>query len=766
MKRIDLGPVTAYAMAVEKGYEGTEEEFAILMAESGNNALRAEAAADRAEDVLQSVPLDFKEVSQSVNAMQTDAKLQNDNVDSRALEQGFLNNINRPSEWVQGGSQGDGGIVGEDSPYYRNRISSKGFYYRGDFDAIHANAPYQINVFQFADDGAYLGETGNYYNIHISELPDMAFCRIQVRNSEDPDGAIDPSAGENILIMKEADTNSEYERGDINVDQGYDVPASGPNWWNRFRTRGFANDVSSMQIDAGYRLGLYAYDKHSRKLIDYRTINGPAEFCLSDAYAYRFVFFKNGYETIMFDDVRHYGLNAYRGTDSWTSLKTDWQNGYIGGNGEVLVTTDLYRNKNIVTTSFIPRTVNIVRCVSPYVAQYHQYDADGKYIGASDVSRLLVIPDQDCRYRIQVRNAYGTDGPDIDPSIAENVDFVEGAFSTRYGNAAYFAPFDGVNSYYRGHQGNYGRFNRYTTTAELYAAFDELIAASGGYIRKTVLGKCSDGVQDLIRLDCVETGVYADRTDRANKPKVIIVAGQHGGEKCSCYSLYYWLKDMIEHWQQDGRLEYVRYHCHLIIIPVANPYGFDKVQYHNANDVNLNRNYVANWDGSGNGGSGPLSEPETQTIAALVKKERSAIYLADYHCNGDSTTLPDGAKPNWHSQLQTYDAVHDSIGTASKTHIDNISRHWWIEYSDFLKKEVDGSCGSVDTGYWETGLPTLQGYASRNGIIANTFEGLNGFTDREGFGAEGAEACTKLIGNWIMAVLMHYARYFDISNFE
>ena len=72
MNKLDLGAVTAYAMAVEKGYEGTEEEFAALQAESGNNAVRAEAGADRAQQILDSIPLDFQEVSQGVATLTED----------------------------------------------------------------------------------------------------------------------------------------------------------------------------------------------------------------------------------------------------------------------------------------------------------------------------------------------------------------------------------------------------------------------------------------------------------------------------------------------------------------------------------------------------------------------------------------------------------------------------------------------------------------------------------------------------------------------
>ena len=45
----DLGPVSAYAMAVMHGYSGTEEEFAETIAESGNYALSAKKDAAAAE---------------------------------------------------------------------------------------------------------------------------------------------------------------------------------------------------------------------------------------------------------------------------------------------------------------------------------------------------------------------------------------------------------------------------------------------------------------------------------------------------------------------------------------------------------------------------------------------------------------------------------------------------------------------------------------------------------------------------------------------
>lgn len=66
MNKIDLGAVSAYALAKEKGYQGTAEEFSTLMMQSGDNALRAEAAANRAEEILGSIPPEYTELSNQV----------------------------------------------------------------------------------------------------------------------------------------------------------------------------------------------------------------------------------------------------------------------------------------------------------------------------------------------------------------------------------------------------------------------------------------------------------------------------------------------------------------------------------------------------------------------------------------------------------------------------------------------------------------------------------------------------------------------------
>ena len=60
-----IGPISAYAIAVANGYTGTEEQFATQIANASANAARAEAAADHADTVTESLPADFYDVEKN-----------------------------------------------------------------------------------------------------------------------------------------------------------------------------------------------------------------------------------------------------------------------------------------------------------------------------------------------------------------------------------------------------------------------------------------------------------------------------------------------------------------------------------------------------------------------------------------------------------------------------------------------------------------------------------------------------------------------------
>ena len=68
----NAGIVTAYGAAVRGGYTGTYDEFCDMMANSANNAAEADAAADRAEAVLESIPSDYSTLSNDVSDLKAD----------------------------------------------------------------------------------------------------------------------------------------------------------------------------------------------------------------------------------------------------------------------------------------------------------------------------------------------------------------------------------------------------------------------------------------------------------------------------------------------------------------------------------------------------------------------------------------------------------------------------------------------------------------------------------------------------------------------
>ena len=67
MATYDAGIVTAYGAAVRGGYTGTYEEFCVQQANFAQYAERTEDAAERAEEILESIPSDYSELSSAVD---------------------------------------------------------------------------------------------------------------------------------------------------------------------------------------------------------------------------------------------------------------------------------------------------------------------------------------------------------------------------------------------------------------------------------------------------------------------------------------------------------------------------------------------------------------------------------------------------------------------------------------------------------------------------------------------------------------------------
>ena len=134
--------------------------------------------------------------------------------------------------------------------------------------------------------------------------------------------------------------------------------------------------------------------------------------------------------------------------------------------------------------------------------------------------------------------------------------------------------------YFRGRGDSYSAeaFTNDTQYADYIEKFKALITGHEAYVTETELGAASDG-QSIYVYDFKPVRWDDELT---NIPKIIIVAGQHGWEKCNVFGLYYFAKDLLNNWFGSPALEYLRHHVELMIVPVVNTYGFDNFQYKNA----------------------------------------------------------------------------------------------------------------------------------------------------------------------------------------
>lgn len=139
-----------------------------------------------------------------------------------------------------------------------------------------------------------------------------------------------------------------------------------------------------------------------------------------------------------------------------------------------------------------------------------------------------------------------------------------------------------------------------------------------------------------------------DRDSNMQKfPVVMLGANEHGytpdprEPAIVCARL---IKDLAECKNADnGFLNYLKNNVMLVIIPVINPYGFnrsDGTGYYNSNGVNINRNYDCpgwgNLDDAGPQGDYGGSEIETQYVMNTITESKSAVAIS-IHALGHST---------------------------------------------------------------------------------------------------------------------------------
>jgi len=245
-------------------------------------------------------------------------------------------------------------------------------------------------------------------------------------------------------------------------------------------------------------------------------------------------------------------------------------------------------------------------------------------------------------------------------------------------------------------------FGQNTSYADSQALWRALPAQSNGYITETELGAIYAGGPVMYKYTL--NPPYQARSGK-NLPHVFIVTSIHGHEKSSTYGLYYLVKDLLEHANDNPVLTFLRNYVKFTVIPMANPWGWDQNKRQNENGVNLNRNFSTSaWSkydeestyitpGAYNyRGESPFSEIETQFIRDAVIAEQDDITLMiDGHTNGLNTTDPATiASPMLNSKNTDIEAVK-ATAIGADMYISGLKTHMDALYGTNLGNIVYGS---------------------------------------------------------------------------
>lgn len=310
-------------------------------------------------------------------------------------------------------------------------------------------------------------------------------------------------------------------------------------------------------------------------------------------------------------------------------------------------------------------------------------------------------------------------------------------------------------AYYKGVADSYenSAFGWTTKYTDFIAMWKSVVANHSGYVTETALGAASDG-QTIYLYDFNPV-----RLSNADKPipKIIIIAGQHGGETCNIFGLYYFVENLLNKWNQHPSLEYLRNNVELMIIPVLNTYGFDNQSYKNANGVNLNRNYDSNWEllddttSSQYGGAEPFDQPETQIVRNLLLNNTDAVIVIDSHVNGGGK-VANYSDINYYGISTSTDAYFNRMVDAVAHNLSAISANFNIDYNLDQPNVIMGFLNNND------GKGILRDWGRDNNFVTVLVEGFGGFPNRTAYTAEVFKANEEIIVNWLITAMNYLGK--------
>lgn len=281
--------------------------------------------------------------------------------------------------------------------------------------------------------------------------------------------------------------------------------------------------------------------------------------------------------------------------------------------------------------------------------QKNFHGKSGLYNSDTDYHTSYIIL-HDCYLRLSIRKTDGSKPyPNDDSVIIKGLPIKDKDFSVLYADVFkncewYVCKNLNVNKIYS------------KTVADIYSLYDALVEKYPDVMSSVNLGKDQSNTYTIMQYafrpnvpfvewnnenDTSNGGIYYQKTDL---PKIVTFTGNHGSEKPVVLAMYNFLYNMLENWESDPILEYLRFNVQIIIVPILNPWGFTHMTRWNSRHININRNFDTNlWqNGDSNTSSGDYrgeskaSEAETKIAQNVIKENSDAVAVFDWHTYGQT----------------------------------------------------------------------------------------------------------------------------------
>lgn len=296
-----------------------------------------------------------------------------------------------------------------------------------------------------------------------------------------------------------------------------------------------------------------------------------------------------------------------------------------------------------------------------------------------------------------------------------------------------------------------------TKSSDVYSKYQELESSHSDYLKMTLLGNDQSGTLPIYKIELTPNTNIGD-LDIKELPTIFISCGIHGDGSggqgdgtvgdppTHVFSMYYFIKELCENWQSSKALEYIRHNVNLVIIPIANPWGFNNKSRLNSRGVDINRNFDSEWVSGNTHGSSAFSEKETQYIRDTFNSTTNLFMSFDYHMIGGLDFIYDDKLLRYFM----YKDDKDSIQIAGQT-IRKLSRRWKGKYN-LSERDSYGLAG-----YYTVGGSSMRWYFYEGGVTSLTIEG---FLATRGHQEKSGSVAMTLNVEHIGEYIMNGIRYF------